>query len=158
MAPMGAFWCPFLIKNPNNDRFSDKERRGHESDTWWMVGSMIDRRAGRPAGQFAVHSHGRELFSSDTSSYTRAHPIDFVNPDSHLLGKNMLDIASPLRGDFSEEGNTFKWYTSFIFFSSSLRGDVEKIDHSHRRKIRSHGTTSWHHLLTAMLRKFVIFR
>ena len=52
-----------------------------------IIGETIDRRAARRPGQLSVHSHGWELFSSDTSSYTHAHPIDFINPDSHLLGK-----------------------------------------------------------------------
>ena len=51
------------------------------------IGETVDRRAARRPGQLSVHSHGWELFSSDTSSYTHAHPIDFINPDSHLLGK-----------------------------------------------------------------------
>ena len=67
----------------------------------WVVDDrrIIDRRAGRPAGRFVVHSHGRELFPSDTSSDTRAHPIDFIKPDCHLLGK----IVSSVGKSFSQQ-------------------------------------------------------
>ena len=54
-----------------------------------IIGETIDRRAARRPGQLSVHSHGWELFSSDTSSYAHAHPIDFINPDCHLLGGNI---------------------------------------------------------------------
>ena len=48
---------------------------------------IIDRRAGRPAGRFAVHSHGRELFPSDTSSDTHAHQIDLLTQIAIFGGK-----------------------------------------------------------------------
>ena len=38
------------------------------------------------------------------------------------------------------------------FFASSLGGDVEKIGDFQERKIRSHGSIFWHHLLGAMLK------
>ena len=94
--PFSSTWPPsapsdaqsFFWK-PINDRFSDKERRGY----FWDRREIIDRRAARRPGQLSVHSHGWELFSSDTSSYTHAYPIDFINPDSHLLDKrSMLNV------------------------------------------------------------------
>ena len=87
MAPLGAFWCPFLIGKPTNDRFSNKERGGPVLGRSVNRRGIIDRWAARRPCQLSVHSHGWELFSSDTSSYTHAHPIDFIDPDPHLLGK-----------------------------------------------------------------------
>ena len=50
----------------------------------WDIPSM-GRLAG--PGHHPYIPHGRELFPSATSSYTHSHPIDFINPDCHLLGK-----------------------------------------------------------------------
>ena len=55
------------------------------TDGTWDILSM-GRLAG--PGRHPYIPHGRELFPSATSSYTHSHPIDFINPDSHLLGKN----------------------------------------------------------------------
>ena len=66
---------------------------------------IIDRRAARRPGQLSVHSHGWELFSSDTSSCTRAHPIDFINPDCHLLRKKHWRNFTAIRRIFSEFGS-----------------------------------------------------
>ena len=43
---------------------------------------------GPPGGRASypyIAIHVWELFSSDTSSYAHAHPIDFINPDCHVL-------------------------------------------------------------------------
>ena len=128
---------------------------------------IIDRRAARRPGQLSVHSHGWELFSSDTSSYTHAHPIDFINPDSHLLEKRSMlnvDLCSieltglPIMFNFSRLGIavsfTFKKHERHVVFWATQLRSTQKYwqtsDTTFTRNFTSMHDCSAEHLLVVM--------
>ena len=65
---------------------------------------------------------GWELFSCDTSSYAHAHPIDFINPESHLLGENcqvsllagLAEVAATYSEEFELEESAAREFTLYL--------------------------------------------
>ena len=104
----------FPRRNGGGEMFRDRRR---------IVVETVARRAARRPGQLSVLSHGWELFSSDTSSYAHAHPIDFINPDSHLLGKknrnmkfgNKIGSASPVSASILEGSSVVSAVMQLMF-------------------------------------------
>ena len=84
----------------------------------WDILSM-GRLAG--PGHHPYIPHGRELFPSATSSYTHSHPIDFINPDSHLLGKKMIFQKNSFKTVFWK---ILKMRTTYISKGKPCRGPV----------------------------------